>query len=320
MKAVILDYASLAPHDLDTKALFALPFDWFTYDTTTPEETLERITDADIVLTNKVVIGREMLSANHKIKLIIILATGTNNVDLEAAKERSIPVCNIVGYSTESVAQHTFACLLYLQRRLGEYDTSVRDLSWSDSPFFCLLDFTIEDLSDKTLGIIGYGAIGNRVRELAEAFRMNVLVSESVVPGSRSKDGRVPLDTLLAESDVVSIHSPLSEHTENLINREKLALMKDGAMLINMGRGGIVNEADLLEALTSGKLKAAAIDVLSVEPPDKENPIIKNQPENLLITPHVAWASRQARQNLVNQVVEILKSADSGSLINRVNP
>ncbi|TVR18047.1 MAG: D-2-hydroxyacid dehydrogenase [Balneolaceae bacterium] len=318
MKAVILDYASLAPHDLDTKALFAMPFDWFTYNTTKPEETSERISDADIILTNKVVIDRELLSTNHKIKLIIILATGTNNVDLEAAKERSIPVCNVVNYSTESVAQHTFACLLHLQRRLGEYDKSVRDSSWTESPFFCLLDFTIEDLSDKTLGIIGYGAIGKRVKELAEAFRMNVLVSESMVPG-RSKVGRVPLDTLLAESDVVSIHSPLSEYTENLINSEKLALMKDGAMLINMGRGGIVNEADLLEALTSGKLKAAAIDVLSVEPPEKENSIIKNQPDNLLVTPHIAWASKQARQNLVNQIVEILKSADRGSLINRVN-
>lgn len=319
MKAVILDYKSLSPHDLSTDELFSIPFDWETFDTTKPGETSKRIEGADIILTNKVVINKELLSDNPAIKLIIILATGTNNVDLETAKELEIPVCNVVDYSTESVAQHTFACLLMLSRRLRDYDKSVRNNSWSASPFFCLLDFTIEDLSGKTLGIIGYGAIGKRVHELAEAFNMNVIISESVVPGSSSQKDRVALDELLSVSDVVSIHSPLSPYTKDLINQEKLKLMKNSALLINMGRGGIINEDDLLGALTVGTIKGAALDVLSAEPPAKSHPLIQNQPDNLLITPHVAWASRQSRQRLADQVVEILKNFQTGNLINRVN-
>ncbi|MCC5942564.1 MAG: D-2-hydroxyacid dehydrogenase [Balneolaceae bacterium] len=319
MKAVILDYKSLSPHDLSTEQLFSFPFEWITYDTTKPGETSERIAGADVILTNKVVLDRDLLSQNPKIRLIVILATGTNNVDSIAAKELGIPVCNVVDYSTESVAQHTIACLLMLQRRLRDYDISVRNSSWAESPFFCLLDFTIEDLAGKTVGIIGYGAIGKRVHELAEAFRMNVIISESVVPGRSPQHGRVPLDELLSVSDVVSIHSPLSTHTENLINSEKLALMKSNSILINMGRGGIVNEDDLLTALLSETIQAAAIDVLSVEPPEKNHPLIVNQPRNLLITPHVAWASRQARQRLVDQVVSVLESFRTGNLKNRVN-
>lgn len=169
------------------------------------------------------------------------------------------------------------------------------------------------------MGIIGYGAIGKRVHELAEAFKMNVIISESVVPERPPQRGRVPLDQLLSLSDVVSIHSPLSTHTKNLINSEKLSLMKSNSILINMGRGGIVNEDDLLKALRSEIIHAAAIDVLSVEPPEKNHPLIKNQPENLLITPHVAWASRQARQRLVDQVVLVLESFHAENLINRVN-
>ncbi len=319
MKAVVLDYKSLSPHDLYTNELFHLPFEWILHDTTNPDETSDRISCADIVLTNKVVLDEGLLQKHSHIKLVVILATGTNNVDLLAAKKLNIPVCNVVDYSTESVAQHTFACLLYLTRSLSQYDKSVRDQSWSESPFFCLLDYPIENLSGKTLGIIGYGEIGKRVQQLAEAFGMNILIAESVVPDRPPRTGRVSLRYLFETSDVVSVHSPLSQYTENLINEEKLNLMKKSAILLNMGRGGIVNENDLLKALTEGKIKAAALDVLSIEPPAKNDELIQNQPSNLLITPHVAWASRQSRQKLVDQVVTILETFINGKILNRVN-
>lgn len=319
MKAVILDYKSLAPQDLKTDQLLSLPFDWKLYDTTKSAETSERLKNADIVLTNKVVVDKDLLNKHSQIKLIVILATGTNNVDLAAANSLGIPVCNVVDYSTESVAQHTFACLLMLVRRLVEYRTAVENKRWSKSPFFCLLDYSIEDLSDKTLGIIGYGAIGKRVDELAQAFGMNVVISESLVPGNPPQRGRIPLIELLRKSDVVTIHSPLSQYTRNLMDDAKLNIMKETAILLNMGRGGIVDEVALCSALKSGKIMAAAIDVLTDEPPTKDHILLRENLPNLLITPHNAWASRQSRQNLVDQVVFILEGFLNEELINLVN-
>jgi glycerate dehydrogenase len=318
MKAVILDYETLTPSDLDLSNLWNLPFDWVRFDTTSAKQTAERISSAEIVLTNKVVLDRELLSNNPQIKYIVILATGTNNVNLEAASELGIPVSNIVGYSTESVAQHTFATLLNLQRKLSEYRTSVDIGEWSASPFFCLPVHSISDLSGQTMGIIGYGSIGKRVHELAEAFGMNVLISESLVPGSSPSEERIDLKTLYRESDVISLHCPLSEYSKNLIGKKELSIMKSNAILLNMARGGVVNESDLFSALKNGEIAGSATDVLTEEPPSKDHIFLKEQLPNLLITPHVAWASRQARQNLVNQLQGLLNNFLDGEIKNQV--
>jgi len=319
MKAVILDYQTLSPADLDLSNLWNLPFEWVRFDTTSADQTAERISDAEVILTNKVVLDRKLLSENPQIKYVIIMATGTNNVDLEAASEFDIPVSNIVGYSTESVAQHTFATLLSLKRKLTEYRSSVDSGSWSASPFFCLSAHSIQDLSGQTLGIIGYGAIGKRVHELAGAFGMNVLISESLVPGSTPSEERTDLETLYRDSDVISLHCPLSEYSKNLISEDELSKMKTTATLLNMARGGIVNENDLFKALKAGKIAGAATDVLTEEPPSKNHILLKEQLPNLLVTPHVAWASRQARQNLVNQLEELLQKFLHGESENRVS-
>lgn len=318
MKAVILDYETLSPEDLNLSPLWDLPFSWFRFDTTSAEQTADRISDAEVILTNKVVLDRQLLSENPQIKYIVILATGTNNVDLEAASELGIPVSNIVGYSTDSVAQHTFASLLSLKRKLTEYRSSVDSGEWSSSPFFCLPVHSIQDLHEQTLGIIGYGAIGKRVHELAEAFGMNVLISESLVPGSSNSENRTDLEALYKESDVISLHCPLSEYSKNLIGKKELSMMKPGAILLNMARGGIVNEDDLFNALKNGEVAGSATDVMTEEPPSEDHILLKEQLPNLLITPHVAWASCQARQNLVNQLWELLKGFLDGEIRNRV--
>ena len=316
MKACILDYQSLAPADLDLSALWQLPLQWHCHDYTTPEQTAERIAGMDIVLSNKVVLDAALLQANPQLKLVIVLATGTNNVDLPAAEALGIPVCNIVAYSTESVVQHTFACLLALCSRLREYDRAVQAGDWSRSPLFTLLDYPISEIAGKTLGIIGYGAIGRRVAEVARAFGMQVLVAESAVPG-RSDADRTPLAQLLAAVDVLSIHCPLSDYTRHLIDADALAQMRPHAILLNMARGGIVHETALLQALQHGVIAAAASDVLTVEPPSAGHVLLQACP-NLLVTPHVGWASREARQRLVGQVQQILQGFFQQQLINRV--
>jgi len=318
MKAVFLDYQTLSPEDLELQHLWNMPFNWVRHDSTSAGQTADRISDSEILLTNKVVIDRQLLSDNPQIKYIIILATGTNNVDLDAASELGIPVSNIVGYSTESVAQHTIATLLNLKRKLTEYRISVNTGEWSASPFFCLPIHSIQDLSGQTLGIIGYGSIGKRVHELAEAFGMNVLISESLVPGSSSSENRTDLETVFKESDVISLHCPLSEYSKNLIGKKELSMMKQSAILLNMARGGIVVEDDLFDALKAEEIAGSATDVSTEEPPSENHILLKEEFSNLLITPHVAWASQQARQNLANQLGELLQSFLDGEIMNRV--
>jgi len=326
MKACILDYQSLRPEDLDLSRLMQLSLnagsehatkiEWQLYDTTQAEQTLARIQGQEIILTNKVVINAEHLAANPQLKLIIILATGTNNVDLDAAKAQGVAVANIVAYSTESVVQQTFAMLLALATELPAYDKAVRAGRWSQSDFFGLHDFQSNEIAGKTLGIIGYGAIGQRVKTVAEAFAMKVIVAESL-SGAQHSD-RVSLERLYREADVISIHSPLTAQSTNLIDAKALVKMKPSAILLNLGRGGIVNETDLLSALQQGVIKAAALDVLSQEPPQAEHPLIQANLANLIIMPHTAWASRQARQQLLDQVVDILQSLTTDKLKNRV--
>lgn len=320
-KAVILDYQSLAPADLELQALWNIAdIDWQIHDYTDGQDTAARIAAAEIVLTNKVVLNAQLLTNNPQLKLIIILATGTNNVDLEAARSLGIQVCNIVAYSTESVVQHTFASMLALQSHLLDYVQAVRQGDWSRSNFFGLLEYPFQDVAGKTLGIIGFGAIGQRVKQVAEAFNMRVLIAESVVPNSVSDSARTPLQSLYQQADIISIHSPLSPYTCNLIDAAAFECMKPTALLLNIGRGGIVCESALLEALREHRIAGAAVDVLSTEPPAIDNVLLQYNMPNLIVTPHTAWASRQARQTLICQVCDILSALMQGqALPNQVN-
>lgn len=315
-KACILDFSSLASVDLDLSALNALPFEWTFYDSTPAEKTSDRIAGVDVILSNKVVINEALLKDNPQIKLIIILATGTNNVDLDAAKSLGVPVCNIVAYSTESVVQQTFAMMLSLRTHQRDYDNAISRGDWCKSSFFGLLDYPVSEVFGKTLGIIGYGAIGKRVKQVAEAFGMKVLVAESL--SGEVKPARTALDDLYKAADVVSIHSPLTPESKNLVDVKAFALMKPTALLLNMGRGGIVNEQDLAEALKGGQIKAAAVDVLSEEPPRHDHILLDASIPNLLLAPHTAWASVEARQELLDQVVKMLQSFPNGPYMNRV--
>lgn len=319
MKAVILDYQTLAPNDLALDTLWQQAIDWQLYDTTPADQTAERIKDMDIVLTNKVVLDEALLNANPNIRLIIILATGTNNVDLQAARKLGIPVCNIVAYSTESVVQHTFACLLSLVNRLRDYDRALAEKRWQNGALFTLLDYPVEELAGKTMGIIGYGAIGKRVADVAIAFGMQVVVAQSLTGANKQQQERLPLPQLLQQADVISLHCPLSPLSENLIDAKALAMMKTDAIVLNMARGGVVHEQALLQALLNGQIRAAACDVLTQEPPPADHILLQQDMPNLLITPHMAWGSRQARQQLLDQVLDILQSFADNRLINRVN-
>lgn len=320
LKAAILDYQSLAPVDLHMQALWSLPVEWALHDTTAPAETAARIAGMDVVLTNKVVLDANLLRNNPSLKLVIILATGTNNVDLKVAKELGIPVCNIVAYSTESVVQQTFAMLLAIKSRLLEYSAAVKAGRWSESQFFGLLQYPISEVHGQTLGIIGFGAIGQRVKTVAEAFGMKVLVARSLSSPDVPQEGRVPLEQLYREADVISIHCPLSPLSQNLVDENAFAQMKPNAIVLNLGRGGIVNEHALAKALKAGQIAAAATDVLTQEPPARDHILLDPAIPNLLVTPHTAWASREARQELLDQVVNILQSFGKGQLINQVNP
>jgi len=317
MHGVILDYATLAPADLDTDALNrALPA-WKSFDHTTPPQLLERIADAEVILTNKVVIDVGALRAAPRLKLIVVMATGTNNVDLVAARERGVLVCNVVDYSTASVVQHTFALMLALATRLLDYRAAVRRGDWERSPYFCIPDYPVRELAGLCLGVIGYGATGRGVADLARTFGMEVLIARR--PGSAARLGRVDLPEMLRRVDVLSLHCPLNEHTRHLLNAERLASMKRGAWLINTARGALVDEQALAAALRSGRIGGAGIDVLSQEPPPPDHPLLAGDIPNLIVTPHSAWASRQARQRLVDQMVDIIAAFCAGRPRNVVN-
>lgn len=303
--AVFLDAASLKPDDLDLSPLQALPVSLTLHDHTASGETLERLRDADIAITNKVVIDAAIMAACPRLRLITVIATGTNNVDLATAAARGIHVANVQGYGTQAVAQHTFALLLALANRIPEYTRAASDGRWSASPSFCLMDYPVRDLAGSTLGIVGFGELGRAVAALAIAFGMRVLVADG---RDSPVAGRVPLAQLLREADIVSLHTLLTPDTTHLINAERIALMKPGALLVNTARGGLIDEAALADALRDGHLGGAALDVLSVEPPPLDHPLLRDNIPNLLLTPHCAWASRGARQRLVDTTVANIRS------------
>lgn len=301
MKAVFLDFATLQPSDLSLSKLESLPVTLARYEQTLPSETAARLAGATIAITNKVVIDEAVMNAVPSLKLIAVTATGTNNIDKVAAAKRGITVANVEGYGTSAVSQHAFALLLALTNKIAAYHGDAVNGRWSQSPQFCLMDYPVMGLEGRTLGLIGFGVLGQAVAKLADAFGMRVLVAE----GRAGKQaGRTPLHTVLAESDVISLHNLLTAETEKMVNAEFLSQMKRGAILINTARGGLIDEVALVEALRSGQLGGAGLDVLSVEPPPKDHILLAPDIPNLIITPHCAWVSASARQRLLDLTVD----------------
>lgn len=317
MKAVFLDYESLDKQDLDFSQLKAAFDDLILYPSTTAEQVLARIQHVDVVISNKVIVNAETMEQCKNLKLILISATGTNNIDLDFARSKGIVVCNCQGYGTSAVAQHTLTLMLALATSLLKYEHAVKQGEWNKSPIFCLLDFPIVELSGKTLGIIGYGELGQAVAKLAEAFGMKILVAS--LPNRPTHKDRIPFAELLAQVDFLSLHCPLTDETRDLIDSQAFDKMKNSAFLINCARGGIVNEQALADALRQGKIAGAATDVLSVEPPTQGNVLLADDIPNLIITPHSAWGSVDARQRIVNQMLENVEAFKQGKVIRQVN-
>ncbi|MGY8811280.1 MAG: 2-hydroxyacid dehydrogenase [Pseudomonadales bacterium] len=313
---VFLDQSTLDQGDLDMRPLTELGVRYQSHAITSPERCIERMQGYEVVVTNKVLIDAQAMDACPGLKLILLSATGTNNVDLPAARARGIVVCNCQGYGTPAVAQHTLMLMLVLITRFESYRQAVRDGAWQRSTQFCLLDYPIGELSGRTLGILGYGELGQAVGRLAEAFGMHVVVG--ALPG-RERAGRPELHALLEQVDVLSLHCPLTEKTRNLIGADELARMRPGSLLINAGRGGLVDEQALAVSLRDGHLGGAACDVLTTEPPREGNPLLAADIPNLLITPHSAWGSREARQRIVGQLADNLQAFVHGKELRRVN-
>lgn len=304
MNIVFLDSTGIpASHRIPS---FSFPHQLTEYAHTAAEQVLERAKDADIIITSKVILNYEILSQLPKLKLIAVTATGTNNIDLVAAKALGITVKNVTGYSSVTVPEHVIGMIYALKHRLIDYHRDqLLTERWATCGQFCYVDYPISDVQGSTLGIIGRGCIGNEVARLAQAVGMRVLFAEHQ-HATTIREGYTAFDEVLEQADVISLHCPLTPQTEQLINAKTLALMKPNACLINTGRGGLINEADLLQALQSGKLAGAALDVLVKEPPASNDALwlaAKTQP-NLLITPHVAWASDSALTTLVNKVAQ----------------
>lgn len=316
-KAVFLDLDSTSRGDLDLSRLQAVCGELRACGHTRPDERLRNIGDANIVISNKVELDAPLLRAlAGQLKLVCIAATGSNNVDLETAKELGIPVTNIRDYASQSVAEHVMALIFALRRQLPAWRTALQHGDWSRSQHFCLLDYPMAEIAGSNLTLFGYGILGKAVAQMAQAVGMNIIIAEH--PGQPPREGRTPFAEALAQADVLSLHCPLTPDTRNLINAERLQWLKPECLLINTARGGIVDETALLEALQAGRLGGAGIDVLAQEPPGKDSPLLRAALPNLIVTPHVAWASRTARQTLIGQLAEVITSWRQGGAINRL--
>jgi len=290
---------------------------WQWHHHTATPQVAGRICNADVVITNKVIINAEAMAAAPHLRLICIAATGTNNVDLQAAAERGIIVANVRDYAQPAVAQHVLALMLAHTTQWQHYAAAVDRGDWSHSPFFCLLDYPIEELAGATLGIIGYGTLGQAVAKRARAFDMRILIAERA-QAQRVRDGRTELAQVLAESDYISLHCPLTESTHHLIDHNALAAMKSTAYLINTARGPIIDETALAAALHAGEIAGAAVDVLSAEPPPPDHPLLAGNIPGLIITPHCAWASRGARQRMLDTLAANIRAFLRGQPCNQV--
>lgn len=315
MKLVILDGYTLNPGDLSFDKLKEFA-DITIYDRTPPELVIERIGDAELILTNKTIISKEVLESTN-LKYIGILATGFNVVELDIAKVKGIVVSNVPAYSTDAVAQFTFALLLEMCHHVGAHSDGVQAGDWVNSKDFCYWNYPLIELKGKTIGLIGFGQIGQATAKLATAFGLNVLFYNRSKKDAPQNCKQVELDYLLNNADIVSIHCPLTEQTRELINKDTIAKMKDGVFLINTSRGPLLNENDVANALISGKIAYAAVDVISVEPMQETNPLLEIP--NCIITPHIAWAATETRQRMMDITVENVKQFLNNTPQNVVN-
>lgn len=319
MKIVVLDGYTENPGDLSWEGLEALG-ELTVYDRTPKELVQERIGDADAIYVNKVVISREILEKSPNLRFIGMLATGYNVVDVEAAKERGVVVCNIPNYGTDAVGQFAIALLLEICHHVQHHSTAVHEGRWAENPDWCFWDYPLIELAGKTMGIIGFGRIGQCTARIAQALGMKILAYDAFKnPDLISETCQyAELDTLLANADVISLHCPLFPDTEGIINKDTISKMKDGVIILNNSRGPLIVEQDLADALTSGKVYAAGLDVVSTEPIKADNPLL-NAP-NCLITPHISWAPKESRQRLMDIAVNNLKQFVAGVPVNVVNP
>ncbi len=316
LKGAILDMRSFDRGDIDLQTLSRLPINWSEYPSTTAEDVARRVQDAHIVITNKIALDRTAIENTKNLSLVLIAATGTDNVDLDACRDRDITVCNVRGYSAPAVVQHTVGLMLNLLTRQYRYIQDVEKGAWSETDVFCLLDHRIVEAKGKVFGVIGYGTLGRQVATVARALGMEVIVAGR--KGTMPTTGRVDFDEFLKQGDVISIHCPLMPDTHHLISGHELSLMKSEAFLINTARGAIIDSHALADALKSGQIAGAGIDVLESEPPSASHPLLQGDVPNLIVTPHNAWGSQETRQRLVNIMSDIIQAWQSGAPINVV--
>ncbi len=300
MRGVFLDDHTLTDGDLVLDALRNTLDDWTFRGKTLPGDIVGAIQGADVVITNKVVLNSVALESTPSLRLVCVAATGTNNIDMATALRMGITVCNVRAYATASVVEHVFLMILALSRRLQPHLAAVSLGYWKSADRFSLLDYPFRELAGRTLGIVGYGDLGRAVARAGEAFGLHVMVAQR--PGTAVQPGRCQLEALLMQAEIISLHCPLTEQTRNLITRKELACMRRDAILVNTARGGLVNEADLADALRSGSIAGAAVDVLTEEPPVNGNPLLDPKIPNLIVTPHIAWAGLRSRQRLVDEL------------------
>lgn len=317
MKIVVLDGFTLNPGDLSWKGLQELG-ECAIYDRSAPDEIIGRADGAEIIITNKVVLSTDTITGLDKLQYIGVTATGYNIVDVDAARKRGVAVTNVPTYGTASVAQMVFAHLLNLTQNVAHHAQTVSDGRWCSSEDFCYWDTPLIELAGKTMGIIGFGRIGRATAKLAIAFGMKI-IAHDVIPPGQTPDGceMVTLEGIFRRADVVSLHCPLTPETGNIVNERNLALMKNMAFLINTSRGQLIDERALVEALSNGKIAGAGLDVLAVEPPEEQNPLLRAR--NCYVTPHIAWATRAARERLLNVAVENVAAFVAGKPKNVVN-
>ena len=315
MRIVVLDSHTLNPGDLSWDALTALG-PCAIYERSSPREIVERARDAEIVLTNKACLSREVIAQLPRLRYIGVLATGYNCVDIDAANERSILVTNVPAYGTASVAQMVLAHMLNFTQRVAHHAQTVAAGRWTTSTDWCYWDYPLVELADRTMGIVGLGRIGRQVSRLAQALGMSVLASDPRPIEPAEGIAAADVDTIFRQSDVVSLHCPLTPQTRHMVDRRRLGLMKRTALLINTSRGPLIDDEALAEALNAGQIAGAGLDVLSEEPPPPTNPLLRAK--NCWITPHIAWATKSARQRLLETVVENMRSFLNGQPRNRV--